>query len=88
MRITKAPFECSPRDVFLSRTDVISRYGWGRTKGYQMLHSPGFPGDCGGRWSLMALLAWEEMSSAPLPSTAIPVITFPTPQRNRKEASS
>ena len=26
-----------PRDVFLSESEVMSRYGWGKTKGYQNL---------------------------------------------------
>jgi hypothetical protein len=53
-----------PRHVFLDATDVMHRYGWGKTKGYQnlkdrelvpapvMIHPD--------RWRLDQLLAWEE----------------------------
>jgi hypothetical protein len=53
-----------PRHVFLDATDVMRRYGWGKTKGYQnlkdrelvpapvMIHPD--------RWRLDQLLAWEE----------------------------
>jgi len=57
-----------PRHVFLDATDVMRRYGWGKTKGYQnlkdrelvpapvMIHPD--------RWRLDQLLAWEERRMA------------------------
>jgi hypothetical protein len=36
-------FAIDPRHVFLTAKEVIVRYGWGRTYGYQMLKSTGFP---------------------------------------------
>lgn len=53
-----------PRHVFLDARDVMRRYGWGKTKGYQnlkdrtlvpppvMVHPD--------RWRLDQLLAWED----------------------------
>jgi hypothetical protein len=29
-----------PRNVFLSARDVLARYGWGKTKGYQNPRGP------------------------------------------------
>ncbi len=37
-----------PTNTFLTPAEVIRRYRWGRTKGYQMLRSPGFPRAIGG----------------------------------------
>ncbi len=53
-----------PRHVFLSAGEVLARYGWGKTKGYQNLKDRAFvpppvmthPA----RWRLDQLLAWEE----------------------------
>lgn len=50
----------APRHTFLSSKEVIARFGWGRTYGYQMLKSPGFPAAIGGRYRLDTLMAWEE----------------------------
>jgi hypothetical protein len=45
--------------TFLSSKEVIARYGWGRTKGYQVLAGPGFPRAIAGRYRLDTLIAWE-----------------------------
>ena len=53
-----------PRHVFLSASEVMARYGWGKTKGYQNLKDRGLvpppvmthPD----RWRLDQLLKWEE----------------------------
>ena len=45
--------------VFLSPRQVFSRYGWGRTKGYEMLKSPSFPNAIGGKYRLDSLIQWE-----------------------------
>lgn len=44
---------------FLSAKEVIARYGWGRTKGYLMLKSEGFPRHIAGSYRLDTLLSWE-----------------------------
>lgn len=53
-----------PRHVFLSAQDVIRRYGWGKTKGYQNLKDrdlvPPPVMTHPDRWRLDQLLAWEE----------------------------
>lgn len=53
-----------PRHVFLDAHDVMARYGWGRTKGYQNLKDrslvPPPVMTHPDRWRLDQLLAWEE----------------------------
>jgi hypothetical protein len=53
-----------PRNVFLSASEVMARYGWGKTKGYQNLkHRELVPAPVmthPDRWRLDQLLAWEE----------------------------
>jgi hypothetical protein len=47
--------------IFLTAKEVIARYGWGRTKGYRVLHSEGFPRPIGGdRYRLDTLIDWEQ----------------------------
>lgn len=53
-----------PEHIFLSKREVIERYGWGRTKGYQLMASPDFPRSIGGRYRLDKLIAWEERQLA------------------------
>lgn len=48
-----------PQHTFLCSDEVFLRYRWKRTKGYQMLMSPGFPRPIGGRYRLDTLIAWE-----------------------------
>jgi hypothetical protein len=90
-----------PRHVFLDATDVMRRYGWGKTKGYQnlkdrelvpapvMIHPD--------RWRLDQLMAWEErrmeMAEAALAALVSPdrepeTITdlLPQPKRRRRSA--
>lgn len=51
--------------AFLTALEVIARYGWGRTKGYRMLRSEGFPRPIGGdRYRLDTLIAWENAQLA------------------------
>lgn len=54
-----------PRHVFLHAGDVMSRYGWGKTKGYQNLKDrslvPPPVMTHPNRWRLDQLLAWEEL---------------------------
>ncbi|MBT9254422.1 hypothetical protein KMZ32_01780 [Phycicoccus sp. MAQZ13P-2] len=51
-----------PRHTYLSRKEVITYFGWGRSKGYSMLipEHTGFPRSVGGRYRLDTILAWEE----------------------------
>jgi hypothetical protein len=51
-----------PRHVFLTPTEVMARYRWGRTKGYEVMRRrpDGFPRPVGGRYRLDSLLGWED----------------------------
>src|SRR6476469_6147253 len=52
--------DTDPRHIFLTGKDVIARFGWGRTYGYAMLSSTGFPKAIGGRYRLDSLMGWED----------------------------
>ena len=61
---SKSPEGAAPDPLhnFLTAQEVIARYGWGRTKGYQMLRSRGFPRPVGrDRYRLDSLLNWEDV---------------------------
>lgn len=57
-----------PRHTFLSAGEVMARYGWGKTKGYQKLKDrelvPPPVMTHPDRWRLDQLLAWEEKRMA------------------------
>lgn len=57
-----------PRHVFLDATDVMHRYGWGKTRGYQNLKDrslvPAPVMTHPTRWRLDQLMAWEEKRMA------------------------
>lgn len=57
-----------PRHVFLDASDVMRRYDWGKTKGYQNLKDrdlvPAPVMTHPDRWRLDQLLAWEERRMA------------------------
>jgi hypothetical protein len=57
-----------PRHVFLSASEVMARYGWGKTKGYQNLKNrdlvPPPVMTHPDRWRLDQLLTWEEKRMA------------------------
>lgn len=57
-----------PRHVFLDASDVMARYGWGKTKGYQNLKNrelvPPPVVTHPDRWRLDQLVAWEERRMA------------------------
>ena len=57
-----------PRNVFLSAGEVIARYGWGKTRGYEHLKDrsevPPPVMTHPDRWRLDQLLAWEEKRMA------------------------
>lgn len=69
-----------PRNVFLSAGDVLARYGWGKTKGYQNLKDrelvPPPVMTHPDRWRLDQLLAWEEMRMA-LAEAALDTLVAP-----------
>ena len=90
-----------PRHFFLNAGDVIARYGWGKTKGYQNLKDrelvPPPVMTHPDRWRLDQLLAWEErrmaMAEAALRALLDPdrrpeTVTdlLPQPKRRRRSA--
>lgn len=62
--MTHNHYPTAPAHTFLAAKEVIARYGWGRTKGYQVLAGPGFPRPIAGRYRLDTLIAWEEAQLA------------------------
>ena len=90
-----------PRNVFLSAGDVLARYCWGKTKGYQNLKDrslvPAPVMTHPDRWRLDQLLAWEEkrmaLAEAALETLAAPgreevelVDLLPQPKRRHRTA--
>lgn len=90
-----------PRHVFLSASEVMARYGWGKTKGYQNLKDhelvPPPVMTHPDRWRLDQLLAWEAkriaLAEAALQALVAPrseevSITdlLPQPKRRRRTA--
>ena len=61
------PSIVDPCHVFLTPAEVMARYRWGRTKGYEVMRTrrDGFPGAIGGRYRLDMLLRWEEQQAGP-----------------------
>jgi hypothetical protein len=89
-----------PRHVFLDARDVMRRYGWGKTKGYEnlkdrdlvpppvMIHPD--------RWRLDQLLAWEdrriataesELRAVHEPGRDRLVGLLPPPKRTRRKSA-
>ena len=70
-----------PRHVFLHASDVIRRYDWGKTKGYQNLKDrslvPPPVVTHPDRWRLDQLMAWEERRMA-LAEAALEALVAPT----------
>ena len=90
-----------PRHVFLHASDVIHRYDWGKTKGYQNLKDrslvPAPVMTHPDRWRLDQLLHWEEkrmaLAEAALESLVAPereelsvTDLLPQPKRRRRSA--
>jgi hypothetical protein len=69
-----------PRHVFLSASEVMARYSWGKTKGYQNLKDrelvPPPVMTHPDRWRLDQLLAWEEKRMA-LAEAALEALVAP-----------
>lgn len=93
--------DLDPRHVFLNAGDVIARYCWGKTKGYQNLKDrdlvPAPVMTHPDRWRLDQLLAWEErrmaMAEAAMHSLLDPDCRretvsdlLPQPKRRRRSA--
>lgn len=66
--ITELAPGLDPRHVFLDARDVMARYGWGKTKGYQNLKDrdlvPPPVMTHPDRWRLDQLIAWEDQRIA------------------------
>lgn len=96
-----AAADADPRHVFLDAHDVMARYGWGKTKGYQNLKDrslvPAPVVTHPDRWRLDQLLSWEEKRMeladaavramvAPRPEQATVSDLLPQPKRKRRFA--
>jgi hypothetical protein len=87
-----------PRHVFLSAREVMARYGWGKTKGYQNLKDrslvPAPVMTHPGRWRLDQLLTWEdrriESAATAIDPAARPALTdrLPPSKRSRRVSTS
>lgn len=87
------------RHVFLDAHDVMARYGWGKTKGYQNLKDrrlvPAPVMTHPNRWRLDQLLEWEERRMAAAECISLPTADtqptnvgdlLPRPKRRRRSA--
>ncbi|OIJ28032.1 hypothetical protein [Nocardioides luteus] len=67
-RQTATPEGRDPRHIFLDAQEVMRRYGWGKTRGYQNLKDRTLVPEPvlihPNRWRLDQLLAWEERRMA------------------------
>lgn len=87
-----------PRHVFLDARDVMARYGWGKTKGYQNLKDrdlvPPPVMTHPDRWRLDQLLVWEdrriESAVTAIGLAARPALAdrLPPSKRSRRESTS
>ncbi|MHB8451230.1 MAG: hypothetical protein ACYDAQ_12385 [Mycobacteriales bacterium] len=77
-----------PRHTFLAAREVMARYGWGRTKGYEMLRDPRFPRPlAGNRYRLDTLMAWEDTQLAGAAAPVAPLRpAFPPRKRPGRKA--
>src|SRR3954453_19912465 len=87
-----------PRHVFLNARDVMRRYGWGKTKGYQTLKDrdlvPPPVMTHPDRWRLDQLMAWEERRMAMAEEALIAVVEpdrladlLPPSKRSRRRST-
>lgn len=87
-----------PRHVFLDARDVMARYGWGKTKGYQNLKDrdlvPPPVMTHPDRWRLDQLMTWEdrriESAVTAIAAPARPALTdrLPPSKRSRRASTS
>ena len=88
-RWTDPMIEGDPRHVFLTAREVIARYGWGRTKGYEVLRSDGFPRPLlGDRYRLDTLMAWEDSQLCIAARNGDDPPQFPPRKRPRQRVSA
>ena len=77
--------DLDPRHFFLNAGDVIARYGWGKTKGYQNLKDrelvPPPVMTHPDRWRLDQLLAWEERRMAMAAAALLSLQSLLSPDR-------
>ena len=74
-----------PRHVFLTAAEVMARYQWGRTKGYEVMRTrrDGFPGAISGRYRLDTLLHWEDQQAGRDDEADVAELLPPLPPRKR-----
>jgi hypothetical protein len=96
--ITELAPGLDPRHVFLDARDVMARYGWGKTKGYQNLKDrnlvPPPVMTHPDRWRLDQLLSWEDKRMAlaeaalvaPVDERPALVELLPQPKRRARNA--
>jgi hypothetical protein len=79
------PSIVDPRHVFLTPAEVITRYRWGRTKGYEVMltRRDGLPGAISGRYRLDTLLRCEDQQAGPDDEARVAPLLPPLPPRNR-----
>jgi hypothetical protein len=90
-----------PRHVFLDAQEVMHRYGWGKTRGYQNLKNRSLVPEPvlihPTRWRLDQLLAWEEhrmaraeaaLEARPEADTAPENVAALLPQPKRRHRSA
>ncbi len=97
-----ADWQRDPRHVFLIAREVIARYGWGKTKGYQNLKNrdliPPPVMTHPDRWRLDHLLIWEDRHIAPMVAAAVEAANstvaslalearFPAPKRTHPRSA-
>lgn len=94
--ITELAPGLDPRHVFLDARDVMARYGWGKTRGYQNLKDrdlvPPPVMTHPDRWRLDQLLAWEDRRIAHAESARTPSHSqlsehLPQPKRVRQRTA-
>ncbi|HET7407524.1 MAG TPA: hypothetical protein VFJ21_10375 [Mycobacteriales bacterium] len=82
MTTYELPDGADPRHTFLSARDIMARYGWGRTKCYEMMRRADFPTAVGGdRYRLDSLMAWEDAQLAARPAATSVLPPFPARKR-------
>lgn len=80
--------EVDPRHVFLTASEVIARYRWGRTKGYEVIRSQNFPRPLAGRYRLDLLMAWEDNQLAEAQSPPMSAPARPPAKRHFERRTS
>lgn len=87
-KLPVVPGATDPRHVFLTAGEVIARYRWGRTKGYEQLRSAAFPRPLAGRYRLDLLMAWEERQLTDAARPPAPGPDGPPPKRHHQRKAT